>query len=66
MNLYSYSGPVMRFDKCVNDSWQGSTYAVSEREAKKNLAYKYKKNNNLIPNAKIELTGKVYLVQSGG
>ena len=35
MNQYSYSGPVMEFNKCVSDNWKGTTYVVFEKKAKK-------------------------------
>ena len=34
MNQYIYDGPVMEFDTCVANRWQGSTYAASEKKAK--------------------------------
>lgn len=33
MNQYMYDGPVMEFDTCVANRWQGSTYAASEKKA---------------------------------
>ncbi|GHV42263.1 hypothetical protein FACS189490_10850 [Clostridia bacterium] len=62
MNLYLYEGPVLEFERCIADSWKASTYAISERKAKSNLAYQYKKKNNKIPSAKISLPGKLSLV----
>lgn len=61
MNQYIYDGPVMEFETCVASRWQASTYAVSEKKARSNLAYQYKKRNNRIPGAKITLPGKVKL-----
>lgn len=43
MNRYVYDGPVMEFDTCVTRRWKASTYAVSEKKAKSNLAYRFKK-----------------------
>lgn len=63
MNLYSYEGPVMLFDRCVAQCWQSSTYAQSEKKAKSNLAYQYKKQNNLAANAKINLPGKIAIIE---
>ena len=60
-NLYLYDGPVMEFDMCVQNRWQGSTYAVSEKKARLNLAYQYKRNNNRTPNTKITLPGEITL-----
>lgn len=59
MNQYMYDGPVMEFDICVANRWQGSTYAVSEKKARNNLAYQYKKKNNRTPGTKITLPGKI-------
>ena len=63
MKQYSYDGPVMEFDTCVAHNWKASTYAVSEKKAKSNLAYQYKKKNNKVPNSKISLPGSLILVQ---
>ena len=63
MNRYVYDGPVMEFDTCVVHNWKASTYAVSEKKAKSNLAYQYKKKNNKVPNSKITLPGTIVLVQ---
>nr|DAH20435.1 MAG TPA: hypothetical protein [Bacteriophage sp.] len=37
----------------------GSTYAPSERKARSNLAYQFKRDNNRLPNTKISLPGKI-------
>lgn len=62
MNRYMYDGPVMEFENCIVSRWCGSTYAVSEKKARSNLAYQFKKNNNRISGAKITLQGKVRMV----
>lgn len=62
MNQYTYDGPVMEFDICIANRWQGSTFAVSEKKARSNLAYQFKKNNNRIPGSRISLPGKVRTV----
>ena len=59
MTLYSYEGPVMKFDVCVDNRWRGETFAPSESKARSNLAYQYKKENGLAPNARITLPGKL-------
>lgn len=59
MNLYIYEGPVMEFGRCISDKWQGSTYAPSERKARSNLTYQYKKKTNRVAGAKITLPGKI-------
>ena len=62
MNQYTYDGPVMEFDICIANRWQGSTFAVSKKKARSNLAYQFKKNNNRIPGSRISLPGKVRTV----
>ena len=49
MNMYSYDGPVMEFDNCVANRWIASTRAVSEKKARSNLTYQFKKKNNRLP-----------------
>lgn len=61
MNKYTYNGPVMEFDTCIASNWQASTYAESERKAKSNMIYQFKKKNNRVPGTKISLPGKVVL-----
>ena len=58
-NLYTYEGPVMKFDTCIAAHWTGSTYAPSEKKARNNLAYQFKKENNQVASSKIILTGKI-------
>lgn len=53
MQQYQYDGPVMRFDDCVQHRWKATTVAPTEAKAKSNLAYRYKKENGLMPNTKI-------------
>lgn len=56
---YRYDGPVMRFEDCIQYRWTASTFASSEAKAKSNLAYRYKRENGLMPNTKITLPGKL-------
>lgn len=56
---WKYSGPVMEFDRLICVKWEGETTAVSEKQAKNNLSYQFKKNNNRAKNAKITLHGKL-------
>lgn len=58
-NEYSYEGPVEVFGKCVAQHWSGTTYAPSEKKARSNLAYQYKKENNKTPGAQVKLPGKI-------
>ena len=63
MNLYSYDGPIKEFDDIISSRWQATTYATSEKKARSNLAYRYKKEHKKTPNALIKLPGKITLVE---
>lgn len=56
--LYLYEGPVMKFETCIVNKWRAYSYAANEGEARSNLAYRFKKQNNLLPGARITLPGK--------
>lgn len=62
MNRYYYKGPVMEFEQCVSNSWKGTTYAASEKKARSNLAYQYKRQHNKIAATRIILPGKLVKV----
>lgn len=62
MPRYSYSGPVMEFNTLLTDIWKGETTAPSERKARSNLAYQFRKMNNRIAGSKIILPGKLNIV----
>lgn len=62
MNRYSYIGPVMEFDRCVERSWEGETVAVSEKKAKSNLIFQWKKAHGRTANSRITLPGELELV----
>lgn len=59
---YSYKGPVMEFDRLVANNWESETIATSEKKARSNLIYQFKKKNNRIPSTKISLPGKIVAV----
>lgn len=61
MQQYLYDGPVMEFDR-----WVASTYAPSEKKARSNLTYRYKKQSNRVAGTRISLPGKLVEVQLGG
>jgi hypothetical protein len=63
MQKYSYEGPVVSFGRCIEHNWYGSTYAVSEKKARANLEYQYKKQTGRAPNSKVELPGKITLAE---
>lgn len=62
-NRYVYDGPVNEFDRCICQRWTGSTYAVSEKKARANLEFRYKKENGKAPHAKVHLPGKLELIR---
>ena len=53
----------MVFDKCVEYYWTGETTASSEKKARSNLAYQYKKEMGLIPQTKVSITGKLKIIE---
>lgn len=64
MRKYRYDGPIMLFDRCIAHRWAGETYAVSEKRARTNLAFRYKKQYlNNTATSKIKLPGKLILVE---
>lgn len=64
MDTYSYTGPVMIFDLCITSWWEASTHAVSEKKARSNLVYQFKKKYNYGVNTKISLPGKIIKEES--
>lgn len=61
MNRYSYDGPVMVFDTCVANRWKGQTIASSEKKARCNLTYQFKKSTNRMSDTKVTLPGKIVM-----
>lgn len=59
MHLYSYDGPVKEFDRIINDRWVGQTYATTERKARVNLSYQYKRKYGKTASAQITLPGPI-------
>ena len=59
MNQYSYEGPVLEFERVIATRWSSSTFAPSERKARSNLAYQFKKQYGKTPGTKITLPGKI-------
>lgn len=58
-NKYVYDGPVKEFDKVIDNKWSSSTYAPSEKKARSNLTYQFKKQFNKASSAKITLPGNI-------
>lgn len=65
MNRYIYNGPVTLFGKLISNHWQASTVAETEKKARSNMIYQFKKQNNLEAGSKISLPGTVYAVDFG-
>lgn len=61
MDLYSYNGPVLEFDRCIANRWKGQTYATGESKARSNLAFQFKRETGRLPRTKITLPGKIIL-----
>ena len=65
MQLYFYDGPVMEFDRIIANHWTASTRAETEKKARSNLAYQYKKQHGRVPNSKITVPGKLTIIEGG-
>lgn len=59
MDLYLYEGPVLEFDRVIANNWMSKTWAPSEKKARSNLTYQFKKQFNRAASAKITLPGKI-------
>lgn len=64
MQLYFYNGPVLEFDRIVANHWSASTRAESEKKARSNLAYQFKKQYGKEARSKITVPGKL-TIQGG-
>lgn len=59
-STYTFVGCVLNnFGKPIAWNYKAETTAVSEKKAKANIAYNFKKKNGLAANAKITLDGKL-------
>jgi hypothetical protein len=63
MKLYSYDGPVLEFDRIVDNHWKASTSAVSEAKARCNLAYQFKIETGREPRTRITVPGKLITIE---
>ena len=63
MKQYSNKGPVMEFDRCIANVWEGTTWAVSPSKARCNLAYQYKREHGKVARTRITLPGDIVLVE---
>ena len=62
MDKYEYKGQVIRFGKIISYNYKAYTMAESEKKARSNFLYQYKRANNLKLSTKIELPGKIQIV----
>lgn len=62
MSQYRYCGPVKEFDTIVNNKWEATTHAFSERKARNNLIYRYKREHGKSADTKITLPGKLIML----
>lgn len=62
MPRYLYKGPVMEFNTLLTDRWEGETAAPSEKKARSNLTYQFKRGNNRIAGTRITLPGKIRMI----
>lgn len=53
--LYSYGGPVYRFDKVYLNYWEAETYAVSKKEAIRNFNQQAKRYFGFIPSTNMNI-----------
>lgn len=60
---FTYSGSVRIFGDIVTSNYVATTYAVSERAARSNFAWRYKKDHGYSNDAVCTLTGKVTLAE---
>lgn len=62
MSLYHYCGPVKEFGTVINNKWEATTTAFSEKKARNNLVYRYNREHGKTPDAKIDLPGKLEVI----
>lgn len=64
MFKFSYCGPIEKFGRCIENNWRGETMAPTDKKARSNLAFQYKKQAGLQPGARITLPGKIVKEQT--
>ena len=62
MSKYKYEGPITSFGRVLAWDWKGETTAESAPKAKSNLAFQFKQANNLVRGSRIELPGKLIVI----
>lgn len=61
--MYEYRGPVYEYERCIENYWEATTWAISEKRARNNLAHRYKRDILRGKQTKIELPGEFRLVE---
>lgn len=59
MKKYTFSGAVLVFGRIATDDWSASTMAPTKRKAISNLKYRFKMQNNYIPETPITFEGEI-------
>jgi hypothetical protein len=52
----------MEFNTLLTDHWEGETVAPSDKKARSNLTYQFKRGNNRIAGTRITLPGKIRMI----
>lgn len=63
---YIYDGPVTEHGRVINNNWYGETVATSDKKARSNLAYQFKKEFGKTAKTKIEIPGKIIVTNLEG
>lgn len=63
MDKYVYDGPVTEFGKVIANRWSSSTFATSEKKARSNLSFQFKKQFGKTPSVKVDLPGKITVIK---
>ena len=62
MHTWVYEGPVKEFERVISSHWYGETRAATEKKARSNLAYQYKRYYQRTTKSKITLPGKIRMI----
>lgn len=66
MKIYSYDGPVYEFERLIANNWKATTKAVSEKQARNNIAYQFKSQYGRVPRSNITVPGKLTVINGEG
>ena len=59
MSQYRYCGPVKEFNNIINSKWEAVTHAFSEKKARTNLEFRYKREHGKTADSNITLPGDI-------